>query len=105
MPIKARIDMLSTGVRTPVGIKVFGDDLKEIETIGPRLEQILRDRARHAQRIRRTRRRRATSSTSSRIARQLARRGLRCRELQEVILRAIGGENVTTTIEGRRASR
>ena len=43
MPIKARIDMLTTGVRTPVGIKVFGADLKEIETIGTSLETILKD--------------------------------------------------------------
>ena len=42
MPIKARIDMLTTGIRTPVGIKIFGADLKEIEAIGTRLEDILR---------------------------------------------------------------
>jgi len=43
MPIKARIDMLSTGVRTPIGIKVLGADLREIEKIGARLEALLRN--------------------------------------------------------------
>ena len=43
MPIRARIDMLTTGVRTPIGIKVFGPDLNEIEKIGARLETIMKD--------------------------------------------------------------
>ena len=43
MPIKARIDMLSTGIRTPIGIKVFGSDLDEIERIGAEIERSLRD--------------------------------------------------------------
>ena len=55
MPIKARIDMLTTGVRTPVGIKVYGADLKEIEAIGERLEGILKGRPGHPQRLRRAR--------------------------------------------------
>ncbi len=100
MPIKNRIDMLTTGVRTPVGIKVFGSDLTEIETIARRLEGIL-------QHVPGTR-----SVYGERVAggyfvdfdlkrREIARYGLTIREVQEVIMSAIGGENVTTTIEGR----
>jgi Cu(I)/Ag(I) efflux system membrane protein CusA/SilA len=100
MPIRARIDMLTTGVRTPVGIKVFGPDLQEIEKIGSRLEQLLKDvpgtRSVFAERaaggyfvdfdLRRD---------------QLARYGLSVADAQDVVASAIGGEDVTTTIEGR----
>ncbi len=100
MPIRNRIDMLTTGVRTPVGIKVYGPDLQEIEALGVRLEQMLRD-------VPGTR-----SVFAERVAggyfvdfdlrrEELARYGLSVRQVQEVILSAIGGENVTTTIEGR----
>jgi len=100
MPIKARTDMLSTGVRTPVGIKVNGADLKEIENIGSRLETILKD-------IKGTR-----SIYAERVAggyfldfdidrEQLARYGLTVNDVEMVIMSAIGGEPVTTTIEGR----
>ncbi len=100
MPIKNRIDMLTTGIRTPVGIKVFGSDLNRIEEIGRQLEQIL-------QKVRGTR-----SVYGERVAggyfvdfdlkrREIARYGLTIKEVQEVIMAAIGGENVTTTIEGR----
>lgn len=100
MPIKNRIDMLTTGIRTPVGIKVFGSDLNEIEAIGRRLEQALAD-------VPGTR-----SVYGERVAggyfvdfdlkrREIARYGLTIREVQEVIMAAIGGENVTTTVEGR----
>jgi Cu(I)/Ag(I) efflux system membrane protein CusA/SilA len=100
MPIKNRIDMLTTGVRTPVGIKVFGSDLSEIERIGRNLEQIL-------QRVPGTR-----SVYGERVAggffvdfdlnrREIARHGLTVKEVQDVIMSAVGGENVTTTVEGR----
>ena len=100
MPIKNRIDMLTTGIRTPVGIKIFGSDLNEIEAIGRRLEQVVAD-------VPGTR-----SVYGERVAggyfvdfdlkrREIARYGLTIKEVQEVIMAAIGGENVTTTIEGR----
>ena len=100
MPIKNRIDMLTTGIRTPVGVKVFGSDLSEIERIGQQLEQIL-------QKVQGTR-----SVYGERVAggyfvdfdlkrREIARYGLTIREVQEVIMSAIGGENVSTTVEGR----
>ncbi|MEW5908637.1 MAG: efflux RND transporter permease subunit [Thermodesulfobacteriota bacterium] len=100
MPIKARIDMLSTGVRTPVGIKIFGSDLSQIERIGTDLEGIIR-------KIPGTR-----SVYAERVAggyfvdfkprrEELARYGLTIENLQSVIMSAIGGENITTTIEGR----
>jgi len=100
MPIKNRIDMLTTGIRTPVGIKVFGFDLKEIERIGKQLEQTL-------QQVPGTR-----SVYGERVAggyfvdfdlkrREIARYGLTIKEVQEVIMSAIGGENISTTIEGR----
>ena len=100
MPIKARIDMLTTGVRTPVGIKIFGADLKKIEQIGSELEGIMKQvpgtRSVFAERV-------AGGYFVDFIPRrdQLARYGLTIEELQEVIMTAIGGENITTTIEGR----
>jgi Cu(I)/Ag(I) efflux system membrane protein CusA/SilA len=100
MPIKNRIDMLTTGIRTPVGIKVFGSDLKKIEGIGKELEQIVA-------KIPGTR-----SVYGERVAggyfidfdlkrREIARYGLTIQEVQEVIMTAIGGDNVSTTVEGR----
>jgi Cu(I)/Ag(I) efflux system membrane protein CusA/SilA len=100
MPIKGRIDMLSTGVRTPIGIKVFGSDLKEIERTGETLEGLLRKipgtRSVYAERV-------AGGNFLDIVPRrdQLARYGLTIDQLQTVIATAIGGENVTTTIEGR----
>jgi copper/silver efflux system protein len=100
MPIKARIDMLTTGVRTPIGIKVFGADLAEIQRVGERLEGIMRDipgtRSVFAERV--------TGGYFVDIVPrrdQLARYGLTVAQMQDVIMSAIGGENVTTTIEGR----
>ena len=100
MPIKARIDMLSTGVRTPLGIKILGSDLEKIEGLGTRLEMILKD-------IPGTR-----SVFAERAAggyfldfdlkrEELARYGISVKDAQMVVLSAIGGENVTTTVEGR----
>jgi len=100
MPIKARIDMLSTGVRTPVGVKIFGDDLKEIERLGLELEKILKD----VPGVRSVFAERAAEGyfVDFELNREeLARRGLSVAAAQEVILTAIGGENVTTTVEGR----
>jgi len=100
MPIKNRIDMLSTGVRTPIGIKIFGSDLKEIEEIGTHVERIIRN-------IRGTRSVYAERVTGGyfldfNLRRdQLARYGLSIEEAQMIILSAIGGEPVTTTVEGR----
>ncbi|MCR4308902.1 MAG: CusA/CzcA family heavy metal efflux RND transporter [Deltaproteobacteria bacterium] len=100
MPIKARIDMLTTGVRTPVGIKVYGSDLAEIQRIGEHLEHVMKDipgtRSVFAERV--------TGGYFVDIEPkrdQLARYGLTIEKLQDVIMSAIGGENITTTIEGR----
>ena len=100
MPIKARTDMLTTGVRTPVGVKVFGSDLKEIEAIGQQLEGIL-------QTIPGTRSVYAERTAGGFFVdfdlnrEQIARYGLTIKEVQDVIMTAVGGENVSTTIEGR----
>lgn len=100
MPIKARIDMLTTGVRTPVGIKIFGSDLKEIEKIGEHIEMVLKE-------IRGTRSVYAERTAAGYFADfdlkrdQLARYGLSVDDVEMVIMAAIGGENITTTIEGR----
>jgi Cu(I)/Ag(I) efflux system membrane protein CusA/SilA len=100
MPIKARIDMLTTGVRTPVGIKIFGADLKEIEAIGTRLEEIMRTvpgtRSVFAERAA------GGYFVDFDLDREaLARYGLSVATVQNVIMSAVGGENVTTTVEGR----
>lgn len=100
MPIKARIDMLSTGVRTPVGVKIYGADLKEIEKIGKEIETILKDvkgtRSIYAERVT------GGYFVDFDIKRdQLARYGLSVKDAEMVIMSAIGGEPVTTTVEGR----
>ena len=100
MPIKARIDMLSTGVRTPVGIKIYGADLKEIEKIGTHLEKILKSvmgtRSVFAERVT------GGYFVDFEIKReQIARYGLSIKEVEMVIMSAIGGETITTTVEGR----
>ncbi|HXE50190.1 MAG TPA: efflux RND transporter permease subunit, partial [Ramlibacter sp.] len=100
MPIKARIDMLSTGIRTPIGIKVFGKDLVEMERLAKEIEAVVK-------KVPGT-----TSAFAERITggsyfdiepdrEQLARYGLSVGDLQEVIGTALGGEMVTTTVEGR----
>lgn len=100
MPIRARIDMLTTGVRTPIGIKIFGPDLTEIEKIGAQLESIMRDipgtRSVYAERVA------GGFFVDFDLKRsELARYGLSVADAQNVVMSAIGGENVTTTIEGR----
>ncbi|WP_315837939.1 efflux RND transporter permease subunit [Bradyrhizobium prioriisuperbiae] len=100
MPIKARIDMLSTGIRTPIGVKVIGTDLVEIDRLARQIEQVLK----------------AVPGTSSAYAERglggyylditpdraaLARYGLMVQDVQDVIATALGGQTVTTTVEGR----
>ena len=99
-PIKARIDMLSTGIRTPVGVKVIGTDLVEIDTLAKQVERVLR----------------TVPGTSSAYAERgiggyylditpdraaLARYGIMVQDVQDVIGTALGGQTVTTTVEGR----
>jgi len=100
MPIKARIDMLSTGIRTPVGVKVFGKDLAEIEGLSRQIEAVIR---------------KVPGTTSAYAERviggyylnvdpdrtQLARYGLMVDDVQNLIAMALGAEPVTTTVEGR----
>ena len=101
MPIKARIDMLSTGIRTPVGVKVFGTDLVEIERLAQAGRAGAEDRAGHVERLCGARSSAATTSTSRPTATALARYGLMVGDVQDVIATALGGETVTTTVEGR----
>ncbi len=100
MPIKARIDMLATGIRTPVGIKILGPNLDEIEKIGLALEHHLKDipgtRSVYAERV--------TSGYFLDIAikrDEAARYGLTVDDVGEVIQAAIGGMNLTVAVEGR----
>jgi Cu(I)/Ag(I) efflux system membrane protein CusA/SilA len=100
MPIKGRIDMLSTGVRTPVGIKILGSDLQEIERLGTHLEMILKDvpgtRSVFAERTG------GGYYVDFDLKReQLARYGLTVKDAQMVLMSAVGGEPISTTVEGR----
>ena len=100
MPIKTRVDMLTTGVRTPIGVKVFGTDLNEVEKVGVALEHLLAP-------IRGTRsvlyERNLGGLYLDIIPRpdELARYGLRVADVERVIESAIGGAPIGTTIEGR----
>ena len=100
MPIKARIDMLSTGIRTPVGVKVLGKDLMEMEKVARQVETVLK----------------TVPGTSSAYAERvvggyyleilpdrdrLARYGLMISDVQDVVAMALGAEPITTTVEGR----
>ena len=100
MPIKTRIDMLATGIKTPVGIKVSGPDLAVIERIGKDLETVLADVPGTA------------SVYSERVAggryvdvdidrKRASRHGLNINDIHDVVRTAIGGMNVTQTVEGR----
>lgn len=100
MPIKARIDMLTTGVRTPVGIKIYGDDLKRLEEIGIEIETLLSNvqgtQSIYAERVSQG------YFVDFKIKRdEIARYGLNIEDVQMEIMSAIGGENITQTIEGR----
>jgi copper/silver efflux system protein len=100
MPIRARIDMLSTGIRTPVGVKVYGTDLDEMEKVARQIEAVLRN----------------VPGTSSAYAERviggyfldispdrtaLGRYGLSVGDVQDVIAMALGAEVITSTVEGR----
>ena len=100
MPIKARIDMLATGIRTPVGIKVFGRDLGEMEKLAREIETVVKTvpgtSSAYAERL--------TGGSYIDIEpdrEKLARYGLSVGELMDVVGTALGGELVTTTVEGR----
>lgn len=99
MPIKTRIDMLATGIKTPVGIKVAGPDLNVIQGIGQQLEKVLKDVEGTA------------SVYSERVAggryikvdiqrEKAARYGLNIADIQEILASAVGGMNVSSTVEG-----
>jgi Cu(I)/Ag(I) efflux system membrane protein CusA/SilA len=99
-PIRNRLDMLLTGIKTPVGIKIFGADLDVIQGIGQQVERILQQipgtRSVYAERVSQG------YFTDIRIDRQaIARLGLTIEDVQDVIQSALGGENVTQTVEGR----
>ncbi len=100
MPIRNRIDMLTTGVRTPVGIKIFGPDINTIERVGTRLEGLLPS-------VRGTRSVFAERTGGGYFLDvdwkrdELARYGLSMDDAQVAVMNAIGGDNVTTTVEGR----
>lgn len=100
MPIKARTDMLATGIRTPVGIKILGSDLNEIERIGLELEKAIMTvkgtRSVYAERVN------TGYFLDFEVKRtEAARYGLTTDEVLEVVKSAIGGMNITSTVEGR----
>ena len=99
-PIRNRIDMLATGIQTPIGVKVFGEDLSTIEEIGIKIESIVREipgaRSPYAERI--------GNKPYIEIEidrKEAARYGVKVGDIQHLIMTAIGGMNVTTTVEGR----
>ncbi len=100
MPIRTRIDMLATGIRTPVGIKVAGPDLAGIERVSKEIEAVVKGlpgtRSAFAERVSGGR------YIDIEVDRTLAARyGLNVMDVQDMIRTAIGGENITTTVEGR----
>ncbi len=99
MPIKTRIDMLSTGIKTPVGIKLMGPDLQTLSDLGEKIEPVIRQVPGTA------------SVISERVTggnyvdfvidrEEAARHGLTVGDVQDIIMSAVGGMNVTTTVEG-----
>ncbi len=100
MPIKTRIDMLATGIKTPIGIKIYGDDLETLERIAIEAEGVVK-------RVPGT-----LSAIAERVMggnyldfdidrREVARHGLTIERVQDVIETAVGGMNITQTVEGR----
>jgi len=100
MPIRARIDMLSTGIRTPVGIKVFGSDLGTMEALAREIEQVVRGvpgtGSAYAERLTGGYYLDVVPDTAA-----LSRYGLNPGDVQETVATALGGETVTRTVEGR----
>ncbi len=99
MPIKTRIDMLSTGIKTPVGIKIMGDDLQVLSDIGERVEAVIRDvpgtLSVYAERVT------GGNFLDYEIRREeAARYGLTVGDVQDIIMTAVGGMNITQTVEG-----
>jgi len=99
-PIRNRIDMLSTGIQTPVGVKIFGTKLKEIERLAIEIEDVIR------------RIPGAVNPYAERVGnkpyleisidrKQVARHGIKVGDVQKLIMTALGGMNITTTVEGR----
>jgi Cu(I)/Ag(I) efflux system membrane protein CusA/SilA len=100
MPIRNRVDMLTTGVRTPVGVKVLGSNLNQIQQIGQEVERILSQvpgtRSVYAERVS------GGYFLDFDLKRdELARYGLTVEDVESYIMSAVGGENITTTVEGR----
>ncbi|MGD8531282.1 MAG: efflux RND transporter permease subunit, partial [Syntrophobacterales bacterium] len=99
MPIKTRIDMLSTGIKTPVGIKLMGDDLRVLNNLGEQVEAIIREVPHtlsvYSERVT------GGNFLDYRINREeAARYGLTVGDVQDIIMSAVGGMNITTTVEG-----
>jgi Cu(I)/Ag(I) efflux system membrane protein CusA/SilA len=99
MPIKTRLDMLSTGIKTPVGIKIMGDDLQVLNDLGEKVEAVIRDvpgtLSVYAERVT------GGNFLDYEIRRdQIARYGLTVGDVQDIIMTAVGGMNITHTVEG-----
>jgi Cu(I)/Ag(I) efflux system membrane protein CusA/SilA len=100
MPIKARVDMLSTGIRTPVGIKIMGADLQKVQELGEHIEMVLKD-VPGSKNVFAERTAGGYFIDFTLKRSELARYGLTVDQANAIVMSAIGGENVTTTIEGR----
>lgn len=100
MPIKTRIDMLATGIKTPIGIKVYGNDLQELEKLAGKVEVAVKGvpgtLSAYAERTA------GGNYIDYQIDRQaITRYGLSVADIQQIVMTAVGGMNVTTTVEGR----
>ena len=99
MPIKTRLDMLSTGIKTPVGIKIMGEDLQVLNDLGEKVEAVMRDvpgtLSVYAERVT------GGNFLDYEIRRdEAARYGLTVGDIQDIIMTAVGGMNITQTVEG-----